>query len=154
MTELEMLQDFSYEKGIDVFECYHESKIKGCCMVDNNKKAVLINKANISISADELGVLAEELGHLETGTVLPCENYLSPEYKKWLKRKNEILAKRWAYEKINLAEKIKRAIKSGCNCACEIAEEIGVNVDFLIKAINYFESKGISFCNYDEEWWW
>lgn len=152
MTELEMLQDFSYEKGIDVFECYHESKIKGCCMVDNDKKAVLINKANISTSADELGVLAEELGHLETGTVLPCENYLSPEYKKWLKRKNEILAKRWAYEKLNLAEKIKKAIKSGCNYIWEIAEEIGMDADFLNKAINFFENQGISLYDCEEDY--
>ena len=142
MTLLEKFQDFAYGKGIKVFEIYHESKIKGCCMVDNTAAAVLINKTNIINTQEELCVLVEEIGHIENNAVLTCEYYLNPEFKKWAKRKCEIKATKWAVHTLLPYTALVSAIKKGFKELWELADHFNVTEEFIDRAFYIYQCEG------------
>ena len=77
--------------------------------------------------------------------MLPVGDYIAPDFKKWLKRKNEIHAHRWAIDKILPYAKITQAIENGCANDWEIAEDCDVMVEFLQKAFEYYRRKGITY---------
>lgn len=80
-------------------------------------------------------VLAEELGHyyLNVGDIRNQENINN--------RKQELLARRWGYnKKIGLIGLI-RAFEYGCKNRYEIAEYLSVTVNYLNEAIEYYTSK-------------
>lgn len=80
-------------------------------------------------------VLAEELGHYYL-TVGDITNQLYINNKK-----QELLARRWGYnKKIGLIGFIK-AFESGCVNRYEMAECLNVTVDYLNEAIEYYASK-------------
>ena len=143
MTKLEHLYDFAYNSDIEIYDYRHPSDIKGYCMADGNFYAAALNKSAIHNSADELCTLAEELGHIKTGAVLPFSDYINPEYRKWAKRRNEIVAGRWAIDKLLPIGKIQEALNQGCNSDYEIAEHCDVTVEFLNKAFEYYARQGI-----------
>ena len=145
MTRLEQLEDYAYSQNINIFKSRFLSSKKASCMQDNNYKLIAINMAEIESSDDELCVLAEEVGHIETGTLLPVNTYINPDYKKWLKRKNEILADRWAINEILPPSRIQQSIEDGCVSYSDIACCYDVTVEFVEKALLYYERKGIMF---------
>jgi len=150
MTQLEKLVDYANNNDIEISEeFFYASNHKGCCMVNENSKAIMLNKASIDCHADELCVLAEEVGHIETGTVLPVGDYLRPDYIKWVKRGNEIRAGRWAFTQILPAEKIQAALDDCCSNNYEIAEYCGVTEVFLHKAVEYHKGTGVIFRTVD-----
>ena len=143
MNRLEMLVNYAHNQAIKIFNTYSPSRMKGCCLVNDNGAAIMINKRAVENSRCELCILAEEVGHLETGSTLPFGDYLSPKYKRWLKVKNEIHAKRWAIKELLPFNDIQSAINRGCDTDYEIVKELGVTHEFFGQAVEYYHGQGM-----------
>jgi len=145
LTELEKLHDYAYMHKIDIYSTYLKSEHRGCCVVSNGRYAISLNTRVVDTRAEELCTLAEEIGHVEAKAVLPFDDYLCPEYKHWLKRKNEILALRYAIQRLLPPAKIQAAISKGNRGVCGIARFCGVTEEFVVGALRYYERKRIRF---------
>lgn len=77
-------------------------------------------------------VLAEEVGHYETssGDILDQTDTGN--------RKQELTARKWAYNKVVPEEKISEAISAGYTEIWEIADHLDVDEQFLIEALKYY----------------
>ena len=145
MTHLEELENYAYINDIDVLDRMYKSVRKGSCMSIQGQPVILLNGSQILDTADKTCVLAEEIGHVQTGTLLHCEAYLRPDYAHWLKRKNKLFAQKWAINELLPPERIQDTLDSGYTDEFELAEELNVTVDFLRTAINYYGQHGIQF---------
>lgn len=83
-------------------------------------------------SNKKLAVLAEEIGHYETssGNILDQNNTSN--------RKQELAARKWAYEKVLPLSAIETAVESGCRELWEIAEYLDIDEDFAREALKYY----------------
>lgn len=95
---------------------------------------IAINK-NLSTQTEKKCVLAEELGHYHTtyGDILDqtkIENI-----------KQEIIARRWGYEKLVGIVDIINAHRNGIRNRYELAEFLDVTEEFLNDAIEYYKCK-------------
>ncbi|WWU65180.1 ImmA/IrrE family metallo-endopeptidase [Clostridium baratii] len=128
MTYDELLIE-AEELGIIVKEIKMRTK-KGLCI--GNRIAI-----NIDLTDSEKAcVLAEELGHyhLTVGDILEQEHNLD-------NYKQELLARRWGYDKnIGLLGLIN-AFEYGCRNKFEIAEYLNVTVEYLDEALEFYKSK-------------
>lgn len=77
-------------------------------------------------------ILAEEIGHYETtsGAILDQTNTGN--------RKQELIARKWAYNKVVPEEKISEAISEGYTEVWEIADHLDVDEQFLREALIYY----------------
>ena len=143
LTELERLQEFACELGIDVVDVRRFSAKKGACMKNGETSVVFINKLQIENSTEELCVLAEEVGHIEENSVLPCGDWLHPSIQYWNKRKNEITAQRWAINELLPFCVLKAAMLKGYRERWELAEYLDRPEWFIVKAIEYYSRLGL-----------
>ena len=83
-------------------------------------------------SNKKLAILAEEIGHHETssGNILDQDDTSN--------RKQELTARKWAYEKIAPLDKIVTAIDSGCDEVWSPAEQFDVDEDFMREALKHY----------------
>ena len=91
---------------------------------------VWINK---NMSANKKAcILAEEIGHYETtsGDILDQADTGN--------RKQELIARKWAYNKVVPEEKISEAISEGYTEVWEIADHLDVDEQFLREALIYY----------------
>lgn len=79
--------------------------------------------------------LSEELGHYKTtyGDILDQSNIQN--------KKQEIIARRWGYNKICGLDKIQLAISKGAKDKYEIAESLNVTDEYFENAIQYLQVK-------------
>ena len=105
---------------------YNNGRIKG--------KRIAIRK-DLETSAEKTCVLAEELGHHYTsvGNILDQSDPNN--------RKQEILARTWAYDGLIGLSRIIDAYKYGCQNRYEIAEYLEVTEEFLQDCINRYQAK-------------
>ncbi|WKB77929.1 ImmA/IrrE family metallo-endopeptidase [Bacillus sp. FSL K6-0138] len=98
------------------------------------ENVIWINKRIKSI-AEKSCILAEELGHHYTsfGDIL--------DQKDMWKRKQEVKAREWAYERLVPLNKIVQAQKQGITNRFELAEYLGVTEDFLQNALDRYKEK-------------
>lgn len=77
-------------------------------------------------------ILAEEIGHYETtsGDILDQTDTGN--------RKQELIARKWAYNKVVPEEKISEAISEGYTEVWEIADHLDVDEQFLREALIYY----------------
>lgn len=94
---------------------------------------IAINE-NLS-TVEKACVLAEELGHYHL-TVGDITNQ-----KVISNRKQELLARKWGYNKKIGILGLINAFEHGCTNKYEIAEYLNVTVDYLDEAIKYYSSK-------------
>ena len=83
-------------------------------------------------SNKKLAILAEEIGHHETSS----GNILNQDVIN--NRKQELNARKWAYEKIAPLDKIVTAIYSGCDEVWSLAEQFDVDEDFMREALKHY----------------
>lgn len=106
------------------------------------KNRIAINKG-INTTTEKACILAEELGHhfTSTGNILDLSIVQN--------RKQERLARLWAYNKqIGLGGLIK-AYEQGCKNKYEIAEYLGVTESFLQEAVSCYHEKYGTFTQID-----
>lgn len=82
--------------------------------------------------ARKVCILAEEIGHYETshGNILDQKDMDNV--------KQEIKARRWAFEKLISPDDIRRARDEGCRQVWEIAEYLDLDEDFVRDALKHF----------------
>lgn len=122
------------KEHIYIYEKPLHPQIKGL-QADN---VIWINK-NIPTSTEKACILAEEIGHYHTsyGDIL--------DQKDLRKRKQELRARQWAYEKLLPLKKIVQAHKAGVKNRHELADFAGITEPFVDAAISrYIEKHGAS----------
>jgi len=109
------------------------------------EKDLLANKGRIkgnriaikkSMTQAEKGcVLAEELGHFHTtaGDIMDQNVFLN--------RKQERLARIWAYDKMIGLKGLTASFSHGCRTAPEICEFLNITEEFLADALSYYREK-------------
>lgn len=126
MTTYEKLLSEAYENGITVKEKPLQSSDG---RIYNNRIAI---RKSIETTATKSCVLAEELGHYYTsvGDIIEQDNLNN--------RKQENIARKWAYEKIVPIEYIHFAISDGHKEIWDMAEYLDVDEEFLKEALKYY----------------
>ena len=129
MTYDELLIDAD-KYGLRIKEKSLKYGLKG--LYRNGK--IIIDK-KITTDVERKCILAEEIGHHETtlGNIID-ETDIS-------NKKQEIIARRWAYKKLVSLTKIIIAHKIGIRNIYELADFLGVTETFLEEALNYYEDK-------------
>ncbi|MGG7077348.1 ImmA/IrrE family metallo-endopeptidase [Clostridium sardiniense] len=130
MTKYENLLNEAHKQGAQVIEIDLGTDTPcGKCI---NNIIILNSRMNIK---NKYCILAEELGHyrLNYGDIT---NQCKIENKK-----QEIIARRYGYDKnIGLIGLIE-AFEHGCSGKFEIAEYLGITEEYLEEAINYYKCK-------------
>jgi len=128
MTKYEELLDEAEKNGLITLEIelpYSKGRIIG--------KNIAIN--SYMNETEKTSVIAEELGHYYTtvGNILDQSNSSN--------RKQEFRARAVAYNRLIGVMGLTSAYKAGCHNQYEIAEFLGVTVEFLVDAINFYRGK-------------
>ena len=128
MTYEELLNECN-NKGLIVKEKplkYHDGRIKGIRVAIRD---------NIPTSFQKACVLSEELGHFETsvGDILDMNSVSN--------RKQELKARAWAYDKLINLQGFINAFEHNCTNLYETAEFLEVTEEFLIEAIQLYQTK-------------
>ena len=126
MTTYEKLLNEAYENGITVKEKPLKS---GDGRIYNNRIAI---RESIETTATKSCVLAEELGHYYTtvGNILDQSDINN--------RKQENIARRWAFQKLLPFENIIFAVQDGHVDTWDIAEYLDVDEAFLKDALRHY----------------
>ena len=98
--------------------------------------AIALNYDNLGTQVKEKCVLAEELGHY----------YMDATYSPYCKdlqvvSKQELKAKKWAYNVLISYEDLRRAILKGKTSILSLAEHFEVTNDFMSRCINFYLDK-------------
>ena len=128
MTYEELLNECN-NKGLIVKEKplkYHDGRIKGIRVAIRD---------NIPTSVQKACVLSEELGHFETsvGDILDMNSVSN--------RKQELKARAWAYDKLINLQGFINAFEHNCTNLYETAEFLELTEEFLIEAIQLYQTK-------------
>lgn len=118
------------DENVKVIEKHFKSSAKGLCK--GNKIAL---SKSLNTVAEKTCVYAEELGHnkLTVGNIIN-QNKIS-------NKKQELLARRWAYEKLIGLSGLVQAYKDNIYGLYNLAEYFGVTEEFFKDAIDYYKSK-------------
>lgn len=131
MTEFEKLEAEAFECNIDVIKlAFNSKRIKGL-YCDNTVALNTLLENDIEKSC----TLAEELGHYHTtvGNILDQTDFQN--------RRQERIARIWAYNKMIGLRGLLNAYKAGCKSPYETSEYLGVTEVFLLEAINTYRQK-------------
>lgn len=113
------------------------SGLKGLCLDDNIAIEETLNQN------EKACILAEELGHYHTsvGNILDQTNAAN--------RKQERIARLWAYDKMIGLSGIISGYKRRCKNRYEFAEYLGVTEEFLNEALHCYREKYGVYVNFD-----
>ena len=125
----ERLLNVASEQGLSVYESPFRSKAKGLL------KGKIIGIDNRLPIVEKACVLAEELGHYQTGV---GDSLNQSDLRN---RKQELRARQWAYFCMLPLEKIVEAHHSRISGRYDLAEYLGVTEEFLQSAITRFTDK-------------
>lgn len=116
--------------GVSIYERPLTTRIKGL-YADN---VIWINR-NIPTKTEKACILAEELGHYHTsiGDIIDQKDIRN--------RKQEKIARLWAYEKLVPLSKIVQAHKAAIRNKHELAEFLDVTEQFLEDALKRYKEK-------------
>lgn len=135
MTD-EDLYDYADEENINVSYCTNLETSHGLYLkVDDEDYIILDNKLD---GIDEKMVLAEEIAHYEVG-VTPTLPFQSDHYNMLIRSKNEFKAFKWMANKFIPKDQLKSYLMQNMS-KYEIADEIGVSVEFVEKAYKLYEN--------------
>jgi hypothetical protein len=118
--------------------------LKGFYVETRKKKLILLDKHQIKTRIEKACILAEELGHFHK-TVGDITDQSKIE-----NRKQEKLARTWAYKRLVPLSKIVQASRAGISGRHELAEFLGVTEEFLQAAIDRFKQKYGLYVKYDQ----
>lgn len=120
------------EENVNVHEIDFSTRLKGLYYENN---IAINNKLN---NIEKACILAEELGHYHTsyGNILDMNNTNS--------RKQELRARRWAFERLIPLTVIVQALDKGICNYYELANYLGLTEEFVHEAVNDY------ICRYGE----
>jgi len=128
------VDDMIHNSPVPIVKSDLPDKVKGLYVESRNKKAILINRS-VKRADEERCIIAEELGHYYTssGNILDQENLNN--------RKQEQLARSWAYQHLIPLSKIVQAYRDHISGKHDLAEYLNVTEDFLEAAIERYKQK-------------
>lgn len=137
MKKIQELYNYADSKNIKIKNFTDKEKqLNGVCLYDTKKCNIYLNTA-IETEVEEKCVLAEEIGHYETGIIKTNLND-NDEQSYLLRSINEFRAKKWAVNKLIPFDKFKRFL--GTNYSkFEVANELGVTEEILDTACFVYE---------------
>lgn len=118
-----------YDNKLKIKELPLKYNLKG--LYKNGK---ILIKSDMS-DKEKYCILAEEIGHHYTSS----GNILDQD--KLENRKQEVIARRWGYEKLVGIVDLINAWKKGINNRHDLAEYLNVTESFLLEAIEYYKAK-------------
>lgn len=129
------LYNYADKENINISYTDELKKLNGLYMkIDNEDYILLDNKLD---GIDEKMALAEEIAHYEVG-VIPTLPYSNDYYNKLMRSKNEFKAFKWMANEIIPKDKLKLFLRQNMT-KFEIAEELGITVEFVEKAYKLYE---------------
>jgi len=135
---LRSLYNYAYDQNIYFLSLSFSSSKKAVCARHEDIDAIIMDTRRISSETEEKLLLAEELGHLQTGALLAIENYNRPNYMTSIS-KAENKAKRWAIQKLIPKDELDRVVNNGVIEVWALAEYFEVPEDFMAKAIEFYK---------------
>ena len=135
---LAQLYDFAEDRDIQYLNKSFSNTKKAMCAQYQDKSLIVMDSEAIASDTEETELLAEELGHLETGALYAVEDYLNPNYHLNV-LKAEYRARRWAIKKLIPKDELFSAIESGYIETWDLAEYFDVTEKFMIQAILYHD---------------
>jgi len=146
MTKLEHIENRLHSNNVALYEFAIDDSIKAMSHIIKGRRSIALNRGALHDRADEVSVLAEELGHFETGALYA----ITPDFNMPIVKSNRVklegIAKSWAYQEYCTPEEIESAFdKEGEYGDGAVAEHCGVSVIFLHRAIDYHRSCGVIF---------
>jgi len=146
MTKLELIEGRLHDNSIKLYEFAIDDSIRAMSHVVQGRKSIALNRAVLHDKADETSVLAEELGHFETGAFYEITPTFNAPAIRSTRRKLEGMAKSWAYKEYCPPDEIEAAFEQeGDYGDYAVAEWCGVSVTFLHRAIEFHRSCGVVF---------
>ena len=152
MDKLEALYDFANERSIYVIDRSFSQTKKAACLHVKPIKAVVLDKPAIGSKAEEGALLAEEVGHYETGALYVIESTYNTPIARSNRIKYEAQALRWAIKQYLPLSDIRKGLAINDGDIWLTAEYCHVPPDFLTKAIEYYQSHGINFDHAEDEY--
>lgn len=131
MTREEELRQQAADSGAEVIDWRFETdRLKGLYC-----DGVIAISDRIETSAEQAGIIAEELGHHLTasGNILDQSAVQN--------RKQEIKGRAWAYDRLIGLSGIVKAYEAGCHSRYEMAKLLEVSEEMLADALEYYHSK-------------
>jgi len=111
------------------------------CIHIESHKSIAIDKQQIQSSIEETEVLAEELGHYETGSLYAIEST----YNQPLEQNNiiyfEAKAKKWKIERLLPYIELQKALNKGIYEVYALSEYFNLSELFIKDAINLYKSE-------------
>lgn len=137
MKKIQELYNYADSKNIQIKTFTDKEKqLNGACLYDTKKCNIYLNTA-IETEVEEKCVLAEEIGHYETG-IRKTKLNDNDEQSYLLRSINEFRAKKWAVGKLIPFERFKRFLGSNYS-KFEVANELGVTEEILDVACFVYE---------------
>lgn len=137
MKKIQELYNYADSKNIKIKNFTDKEKqLNGACLYDTNKCNIYLNTA-IETEVEEKCVLAEEIGHFETGIIKTNLNDIDQQ-SYLLRSINEFRAKKWAVDKLIPFKEFKRFLGSNYS-KFEVANELGVTEEILDIACFVYE---------------
>ena len=140
MTKFEQLAQEANDNGLEVLEmAFRSNRIKGLYC----NSTIAIND-KLKDSRNKACILAEEIAHhdLTVGNILEQSNTQN--------RKQEMLARMSAYNRMIGLIGLINAFNAGCRNRFEIAEYLDVTEEFLIDALESYRNKFGEYTTIDE----
>ena len=130
MTTLEELIQEAEDNGARIVDWDFSGRIKGLYC-----DGTIALSSSVDTSAEQVSVLAEELGHHLTasGNILDLSDARS--------RKQELRGRIWAYNRLIGLSGILKAYSAGCRNRYEMAELLGVTEELLQEALTYYRAR-------------
>lgn len=131
----ENLYNYADKENINISYTNKLKKSNGLYMKIDNEDYILLD--NKLYGVNEKMTLAEEISHYKVG-VTPSLPFCNDYYNMLIRSKNEFKAFKWLANEIIPKDKLKWFLKQNMN-KFEIAEELGITVEFVEKAYNLYE---------------
>jgi len=145
MTKLECIEKQLHESNIHVYNFRISNTKKAMCFDDSGYKCIAIDNVALESCAEQVTILAEELGHFETGTLYTIRSTYNTPIARSNRIKLEGLAKQWAIKRYLPAKDIETAMQDSLGDIHLAAENCQITVEFFNEAIEYYRSAGTAF---------
>lgn len=137
INKLDKLLNICATSGIHIERTILPKKLKAIIYSDDNTDPVISLDHSICTYKEEACVLAEEVGHYYTS----CGNLITDSnLHKAIVKKQENIAKRWAFQYMISLSDLVDAHKAGCATIYEVAEYLEITEEFLKEAAKAYES--------------
>ena len=137
MSKLDRLYGSAFASNINIVNGHFSKTKKAVCLASKTAKNIVMDMSAIHTQAEELTILAEEVGHFETGALYVISSTYNTAVARSNRVKYEAQAKRWAIKEVLPLSEIKFAIANAGN-DWEAAEHCGVTVEFYREAVEYY----------------